>query len=65
MSDEIHEAKSPLNNVVSIGDISLGSSEDSLKDCCKMVVGLIKDKSVKDYLEINFTRKNLFPTGIG
>lgn len=66
VKEEVKTIQTPFQNVISIGDISLGSSEDSLSSCSKTIKKLFRDEHITKYLNGNFSRKKILGnSGIG
>ena len=61
--NEQEKEREGLTNMITCGDIQVGTSTSSLETCSKMVKKLIRDKEISLYLNGTFTKKKI--SGIG
>jgi len=60
------EGETEIKNIVSVGDVVVGSTGETIETCSNLVIKLIENKNVKNYLGDSFIKKKLRTfSGIG
>jgi hypothetical protein len=57
------EEEKGMTNIITCGDIQVGTSTNSLETCSKMIKKLIRDEEISTYLRGTFNQKKM--TGVG
>ena len=61
--DKKQDREEITENLIKIGDLLVSSNKASLNDCSDLSIKLLKNKTVKEYLDVNYTKKKL--SGLG